>query len=74
MGLGAIKSLRTTPVGSNEGDILQWNAATGAWEATAAEGAFVKNVAGVSGEYQVTNIRLNSDLGILVTYNDTPIP
>jgi hypothetical protein len=61
------------PVGSTDKDILQWNAGTSGWEAVHAEDAFIKNVATTPGEYKVTNIRLNSDLSILITYDDTPV-
>jgi len=60
------------PDGVSDGDILRWNAGTSAWEVVLAETSFIKNVAS-TGEYRVTNIRLDADLKLLITYDDTPV-
>jgi hypothetical protein len=60
------------PDGVSDGDILRWNAGTSTWDVVLANTSFVQNAA-TTGEYRVTNIRMDADKKLLITYDDTPL-
>lgn len=64
------------PRGYVEGDLIQYNAETGLWERVS-ELEFsewtIKSLS-PSGGYRITNIRLDENKKVVITYDDTPIP